>query len=333
MVQEPGFYKTRTLDEIKGYNHRLIGGLEVLYLDHQNDEVAIRQDSRHVKIVNDLVENNYRLVPWVLSKFFSWADGELRKDLTQEGNIGLIAAAKHYNPYRGIEDQGTPYEFSTYAVMHIFYAVLDNINQNNLDRAIIVPRHLKGANISNSMERVERDLIELNAKFEREDISYKEWLRRTGLKMNEIAGLERSLSAPVYLSGGRKFYDPEEGENFEIDLDPPDEEPGLFEQVLNGDMAKHIDDVVTTLDVTEQIVLALRFGLASAEGEGYRRDAYDLMNDAMRDRYDFEGKLTQKNIKEILGYAKSQSIGQIEDKALRRLRHPSRSRYVRDFVE
>lgn len=107
---------TETPKNIKEINHELIYKLIDMYDEHNKDKESLVQNQRHVELINDLVENNMRLVPWVLNRFFPWAEDTLKEELAQEGSIGLIEAAKHYDPFMGIEARGQPYEFSSLAV-------------------------------------------------------------------------------------------------------------------------------------------------------------------------------------------------------------------------
>jgi len=72
---------------------------------------------------NKLVEGNLLLVPYFVSKYVPNANGELQ-DLVQEGNLGLIEAARRYDPKRGVQ-------FSTYAEYWIRRRVLDYLQNNH----------------------------------------------------------------------------------------------------------------------------------------------------------------------------------------------------------
>ena len=72
---------------------------------------------------NKLVEGNLFLVPYFVSKYVPNANGELQ-DLVQEGNLGLIEAARRYDPKRGVQ-------FSTYAEYWIRRRVLDYLQNNH----------------------------------------------------------------------------------------------------------------------------------------------------------------------------------------------------------
>lgn len=67
--------------------------------------------------VNNLVIENQKLVPFIISKYFPTyykrIDKDLKDDLIQEGMTYLVRAAEKFNPTLG-------YKFSTYAVSYIW---------------------------------------------------------------------------------------------------------------------------------------------------------------------------------------------------------------------
>lgn len=101
--------------------------------------------------INQLVEENLQLVPWIVKCYFYWSSMDF-EDLVQEGNLGLIKAAEKYNPTIG--------RFSTHAFWWISQAIRRAIK--NQARTIRQPEpaqraayQLKNviANLSNRLER------------------------------------------------------------------------------------------------------------------------------------------------------------------------------------
>ena len=76
----------------------------------------------------------------------------------------------------------------------------------------------------------------------------------------------------------------------------------------SSDLKKQIDDVLGTLTPREQRVLQLRFGLEDGRAR------------------------TLEEVGKEFGVTRER-IRQIEAKALRKLRHPSRSRKLKDYLE
>lgn len=60
-------------------------------------------------IRNKIATNNAKLVAFVVSKFYSKEDKDIKEDLLQEGHMGLFTAIDKFDPTRG-------FKFSTYAV-------------------------------------------------------------------------------------------------------------------------------------------------------------------------------------------------------------------------
>ena len=91
---------------------------------------------------------------------------------------------------------------------------------------------------------------------------------------------------------------------------------GLSEDTDRWILRERIEDVLLTLDPQERRVLELRFGLGDS------------------DEVVATGANTERTLRYI-GFILNLSgtrIGQIEAKALRKLRHPSRCRYLKDFL-
>ncbi len=82
----------------------------------------------------------------------------------------------------------------------------------------------------------------------------------------------------------------------------------LEQTVLESERTKKIDEVLNTLTPREKKIIEMRFGLE--DGVDYTLEEVGLKFDVNRER-----------------------VRQIEAKAIRKLRHPSRSRQLQDFIE
>jgi DNA-directed RNA polymerase sigma subunit (sigma70/sigma32) len=67
---------------------------------------------------NALANRNCKLVTYVVNKFYNkkFEHKQIREDLLQEGNFGLISAVEKFDPHRGVR-------FSTYATWWIRHAI------------------------------------------------------------------------------------------------------------------------------------------------------------------------------------------------------------------
>ena len=188
------------------------------------------------------------------------------------------------------------YKFSTYATWWIRQAITRAIADQA--RTIRIPVHM--VETINKLIRVQRQLLqELGRDPKPEEIAKE--MDMTEDKVREIMKIAQdpvSLETPIG----------EEEDSHLGDFIPDDDAPAPAEAAAYSLLKEQIEDVLGSLNEREQKVLKLRFGLE--DGRARTLEEVGKEFDVTRER-----------------------IRQIEAKALRKLRHPSRSKKLRDYLD
>ena len=188
------------------------------------------------------------------------------------------------------------FKFSTYATWWIRQAITRAIADQA--RTIRIPVHM--VETINKLIRVSRQLLqELGRDPKPEEIA-----KEMDMKEEKVREIMKIAQDPVSLETPIG----EEEDSHLGDFIPDDDAPAPAEAAAYSLLKEQIEDVLGSLNEREQKVLKLRFGLE--DGRARTLEEVGKEFDVTRER-----------------------IRQIEAKALRKLRHPSRSKKLRDYLD
>jgi RNA polymerase primary sigma factor len=223
-IREIAKFKTLTPDEEKELGRRIQKG----------DEGALQA----------LVEANLRFVVHYAKRYRGL--GLAYMDLIHEGNLGLMEAAKRFDPDRNVK-------FISYAVWWVRQAILHALSEHA--RVFRLPQKLSG-----QVSKVQQAREKLKVELERMP-TLEELAERTSHTTEEVAALllasgdDVSLSAAVGDEGGLELGDTLEQETI----------PSVEVQMIRSSFERLIQSMVGDLDEKEREVIRMRFGLDGDE--------------------------------------------------------------------
>jgi len=279
-------------------------------LEDEIEDVRYRAQAAH----NAIIRANLRLVVSVAKRYIG--RGSTFLDLIQEGNIGLLRAVSKFDPTRG-------YKFSTYATWWIRQSISRSIADQA--RTIRIPVHVFEA--INRLMRAQRKLVQilgrdpnsdelaLEAGFmEPGDVEIIRLAQESGTQIpldvrrrwmraaNKVGRIMRASEDPMSLESPVGTEDSSQLGDFIEDQDALEPMDAAAREMLR----EQVKNALAVLSDREREVLELRFGLI--DGKDHTLEEVGQYFNVTRER-----------------------VRQIEAKALRKLRHPTRSRNLREY--
>jgi RNA polymerase primary sigma factor len=234
--------RAATGDSLNAYI-REIGKFKPLSADEEK-ELGRRIQQGDAEALNRMVEANLRFVVSYGKRYRGMGLSFL--DLIHEGNLGLIEAAKRFDPDRNVK-------FISYAVWWIRQAIFHALSEHT--RVFRLPPKMSGqvSRIGSARER-------LAAELERQPTTA-EVAKETDLSEAEVENLMRvsgedlSLSSTVGEDGTLELGDTLEQETI----------PAVEGELIRSSFEEQIRKIVAELDDKEREVIRMRFGLDGEE--------------------------------------------------------------------
>ncbi len=262
-----------------------IGKVDLLTPDEEID-LAIKIKKGDQLALEKLVKANLRFVVSVAKQYQN--QGLSLGDLINEGNLGLIKAAKRFDETRG-------FKFISYAVWWIRQSILQALAEQS--RIVRLPLNRVGA-----LNKIGKAYSNLEQEFEREP-SANELAQELDMDINEVAdtlkisGRHVSMDAPFAQGEDNRL----------LDVLSNDQQPQPDFTLMSDSLRNEIERALSTLTPREAEVIKLYFGLNK------------------------EHSLTLEEIGEKFNLTRER-VRQIKEKAIRRLRHASRSKNLRSYL-
>jgi RNA polymerase primary sigma factor len=238
------------------------------------------------KALEKLTKANLRFVVSVAKQYQN--QGLSLGDLINEGNLGLIKAAKRFDETRG-------FKFISYAVWWIRQSILQALAEQS--RIVRLPLNRVGA-----LNKIGKAFSTLEQEFEREP-SASELAEELDMSLFEvsdtlkISGRHLSMDAPFAQGEDNRL----------LDVIQDNRQPTPDSTLMEESLREEVRRALATLSEREAQVIKLYFGLEQ------------------------EHSLTLEEIGEKFNLTRER-VRQIKEKAIRRLRHASRSKVLRAYL-
>jgi RNA polymerase primary sigma factor len=260
-----------------------IGKVNLLTPDEEVD-LAIKIRKGDGDAQEKLVRANLRFVVSVAKQFQN--KGLSLGDLINEGNLGLIKAAKRFDETRG-------FKFISYAVWWIRQGIMSALADHQ--RAVRLP-----LNRVNNLTKISKAYRVLEQEYERKPTT-EELARILEMTAEEVA-YSLQISAR-YVSMDAPLKSGDENKNSLMDVLPNDNQPLPDNSLMKESLKNEITNVLSTLNAREAEVIRLSFGIgrnqkATLEEIG---DRFNLTRERIR-------QIKEKALRKLRGSKRSDKL-------------------------
>jgi RNA polymerase primary sigma factor len=261
-------------------------GREELISADEEVQLAKRIREGDQAALEKLTKSNLRFVVSVAKQYQN--QGLSLPDLINEGNLGLIKAAKRFDETRG-------FKFISYAVWWIRQSILQALAEQA--RIVRLPLNQVG-----SLNKINKAFSKLEQEFERTP-SAEELAELLDIAEDKVADTMRVSGRHVSMDA--PFVQGEE--NTLLDVLVNNDSPRADTMLISESLQKEIERSLSTLTERERDVVRLFYGI------GFNHE-YTL--EEIGDKFD----LTRERVR------------QIKEKAIKRLKHSSRSKHLKAYL-
>ncbi len=260
-------------------------GREDLLSVEEEVQLAQRIKKGDQAALEKLTRANLRFVVSVAKQYQN--QGLSLPDLINEGNLGLIKAAKKFDETKG-------FKFISYAVWWIRQSILQALAEQS--RIVRLPLNQVG-----SLNKINKEQAKFEQEYERTP-SHEELAATLDLSSDKVSetmkvsGKQMSMEAP--------FGDDED--NCLLDVMPNENSPNADYTLLRESLANEVARTLATLTEREREIVKHFFGIGVP----------DMTLEEIGNKFD----LTRERVR------------QIKEKAIRRLRHRSRSKLLKSYL-
>ncbi|GAB4449273.1 MAG: RNA polymerase sigma factor RpoD/SigA [Bacteroidia bacterium] len=262
-------------------------GKEELITAEEEVQLAKRIKEGDEEALEKLTRANLRFVVSVAKQYQN--QGLSLPDLINEGNLGLIKAARRFDETRG-------FKFISYAVWWIRQSILQALAEQS--RIVRLPLNQVG-----SLNKINKAYSKLEQEHEREP-STEELAEATDIPIEKVAdtlrvsGKHISIDAPL-IAGEESTL---------VEVIPNTDSPSADATLMKESLEREVDRALSTLTERERDVIKLFYGIGVA---------HPLTLEEIGDKFN----LTRERVR------------QIKEKAIRRLRHSSRSKLLLPYLD